>query len=75
MYKDETGDIVPAIVSEAIWDKANRILAQRSERMASDDRTSYQNKYRYSGKIICMEHHVPDVYKRQATFQGVLRWI
>jgi len=31
MFKDETGEIVPAIVSEEIWDKANAVLTRRSE--------------------------------------------
>ena len=31
MFKDETGEIVPAIVSEELWDKANEILKRRSE--------------------------------------------
>ena len=31
MFKDETGEIVPAIVSEKLWDQANAILARRSE--------------------------------------------
>jgi hypothetical protein len=31
MFKDETGDIVPALVSEEIWDKANVVLRRRSE--------------------------------------------
>lgn len=31
MFKDETGEIVPAIVSEEIWDKANEVLNRRSE--------------------------------------------
>ena len=31
MFKDETGEIVPAIVSEEIWDKANEVLQRRSE--------------------------------------------
>ena len=31
MFKDETGELVPALVSEEIWDKANEILARRSE--------------------------------------------
>ena len=30
MFKDESGEIVPAIVSEEIWDKANEILSRRS---------------------------------------------
>ena len=31
MFKDETGEIVPAIVSEEVWDRANEILKRRSE--------------------------------------------
>ena len=31
MFKDETGEIVPAIVTEEVWDKANEILKRRSE--------------------------------------------
>jgi methyl-accepting chemotaxis protein len=54
VYKDEEN--VPPIVTEEVWDKANQIIAQRSEKMSSEDRTSYNNKYAYSGKIICTEH-------------------
>ena len=31
MFKDETGDVVPAIVSEELWDQANEVLRRRSE--------------------------------------------
>ena len=31
MFKDETGEIVPAIVSEELWDEANAVLKKRSE--------------------------------------------
>jgi len=31
MFKDETGQIVPAIVSEELWEKANAVLLRRSE--------------------------------------------
>ena len=31
MFKDETGDIVPAIVSEELWKKANEVLRRRSD--------------------------------------------
>lgn len=57
LYKAE--DAVPAIVSEELWEKANFILKQRSDKMTAEDKTSYQNKYSYSGKIICSEHNVP----------------
>lgn len=57
LYKDEKS--VPPIVSEELWQKANDILLRRSEKLSSEDRTSYQNKYKYSGKVICGEHNVP----------------
>ena len=56
MYEDN--ESVPPIVSEEIWGKANRILENRVWKMANKG-TSYQNKYVYSGKIICMEHNTP----------------
>ena len=31
MFKDETGEIVPALVSEELWDAANAVLKKRSE--------------------------------------------
>ena len=31
MFKDETGEIVPAIIDEELWDKANAVLKKRSE--------------------------------------------
>ena len=31
MFKDETGEIVPAIVSEELWEQANQVLQKRSE--------------------------------------------
>ena len=35
MFKDETGQIVPAIVSEELWDRANEILKRRSDDVKS----------------------------------------
>lgn len=55
IYKDETGN-VPAIVDEQLWNKANAVLKKRSMKMSTEDKTSYQNKYLYSGKIICGKH-------------------
>lgn len=56
MYEDN--EAVPPIVSEELWDKANRILVERSSKVSSENKTSYQNKYLYSGKIVCGEHNV-----------------
>lgn len=52
-------DIVPPIVSEEIWNKANEILNYRRETVYLKKETSYQNKYKYSGKIYCKKHGTP----------------
>lgn len=54
MYKDE--EDVPPIVSEELWEKANKILAKRSKILKGDGHVSYNNKYTYSSKIICSKH-------------------
>lgn len=64
VYKDETA--CPPIVTDELWDKANAILEERSKKQSAADKTSYQNKYAYSGKIFCGEHNRPffhDIYK------------
>ena len=35
MFKDETGEIVPAIVSEEVWEAANAVLKRRSDDVKS----------------------------------------
>lgn len=50
-YRDEN---IPAIVSEEIWNKAQKILNERQVKYKQA--TSNQTKYKYSGKIICAEH-------------------
>ena len=57
MYEDH--EKVPPIVSEELWEKANAILAKRSAKQSAENKSSYQNKYPYSGKIICGVHHTP----------------
>ncbi len=54
MYEDN--EKVPPIVSAELWGKANSKLKERRAKMASTNQTSYQNKYLYSGKIVCSEH-------------------
>ena len=52
IYKDEN---IPAIVSEEVWDKANRLYEERSEKVKNKSQCT-QNRYTFSGKIICAEH-------------------
>ena len=52
MFKDESGEIVPAIVSEELWDAANAVLSRRST-----DVKQRQNQCRHAnlltGKLFC----------------------
>ena len=57
-YKDETGEIVPAIVSEEIWDKSNAIFRERSTAIKSRGR-SFKDKSVFTGKIWCKAHDKP----------------
>lgn len=52
VFKD---DNIPAIVSEDVWDNANRLLDCRGKSFKNRE-DAYQNRYTYSGKILCMEH-------------------
>ena len=58
LYKDETGEIVPAIVSEELWDKCNAIFKERSQAIKSRTR-SFKDKSVFTGKIWCKAHDVP----------------
>jgi DNA invertase Pin-like site-specific DNA recombinase len=62
MYKDETGDIVPAIVSEEIWEEANRVFKMRSEDVKTrQNKTVHQNLL--TSKLICA--HCGTAYYRK----------
>ncbi len=58
MYKDETGEVVPAIVSEELWDKCNMIFEQRSAVIKSRKR-SFKDTSVFTGKIWCAFHDKP----------------
>ena len=52
MFKDETGEIVPAIVSEELWDKANKILQKRSDDVKSRQGIC-NHRNLLTGKLFC----------------------
>ena len=62
MFKDETGEIVPAIVSEELWEQANAVLKRRSR-----DVKNRQNKCNHpnllTGKMYCT--HCGKLYYRK----------
>ena len=56
LYKCEDGSI-PAIISEELWDQANKILKSRTKAYKSNDYWSGGLKYAFSSKIYCQEHN------------------
>ena len=62
MFKDETGEIVPAIVDEDLWERANEVLSRRSK-----DVKQRQNLCNHpnlmTGKLVCT--HCGNSYYRR----------
>ncbi len=52
MFKDETGEIVPAIVSEDLWDQANAVLRRRSDDVKNRQGKCNHNNL-FTGKLFC----------------------
>ena len=64
MFKDETGEIVPAIVSEALWEEANGVLKRRSDDVKSRQGIcNHQNLL--TGKLYCT-HCGAAYYRRES---------
>ncbi|MBR2311036.1 MAG: recombinase family protein [Oscillospiraceae bacterium] len=64
MFKDETGQIVPAIVSEELWDRANEVLKRRSDDVKSRQGIcNHQNLL--TGKLFCT-HCGAAYYRRES---------
>ena len=76
MHKDETGEIVPALVSEKVWEKANEVLKKRS-----DDVKNRQNicnhKNLLTGKLHCTCCDTAYYRKESKDRQGNInnRWV
>ena len=64
MFKDETGEIVPAIVSEELWEKANSILRRRSEDVKNRQGVCNHPNL-LTGKLFCTSCGEP-YYRRES---------
>jgi hypothetical protein len=76
MFKDETGEIVPAIVSEEVWDKANEVLLRRSEDVKS--RQGICNHANLlTGKLYCTHCGAPYYRRESKNKDGVVnsKWV
>ena len=69
MYKDEEGETVPAIVSEELWEAANRVYRMRSK-MVKGRKSSCKKENLFTGKLICEEHQVPYWLKAKTDRSG-----
>lgn len=76
MYKDETGETVPAIVSEELWEKANEVLYMRSQDViTAQHKTVHQNLL--TGKLIC-SHCGKPYYRKDAVGKNgekISKWV
>ena len=76
MFKDESGEIVPAIVSEELWDKANVILTRRSDDVkARQGICNHANLL--TGKLFCTCCGEPYYRRESRDKQGNVnsRWV
>ena len=62
MFKDETGEIVPAIVDEELWEKANAVLRRRS-RDVKNRQNLCNHPNLLTGKMYCT--HCGKLYYRK----------
>ena len=76
MFKDETGEIVPAIVSEELWEKANVILLRRSEDVKNRQGICNTDNL-LTGKLYCTCCGTPYYRKESKCRKGVInsKWI
>ncbi len=60
IYKEQKG-YIPAIVTENIWDKANKIYESRKKHWnkINLNKEKYITKRTYTSKLICKEHNKP----------------
>lgn len=64
MFKDETGEIVPAIVSEELWEQANDVLQKRSEDVKNRQGIC-NHKNLLTGKLFCTHCGTP-YYRKES---------
>ena len=64
IFKDETGEIVPAIVSEELWERANTVLRKRSNDVKNRQGICNHPNL-FTGKLFCTHCGTP--YYRKAS--------
>lgn len=75
MYKDETGETVPALVSEELWQQANEVFRRRSLDVKGRRNCSTHRNI-YTGKLFCTVDGAP-YYCKDVHYKGtsVSKWL
>ncbi len=76
MFKDETGEIVPALVSEEVWERANEILERRSKDVK--ERQGICNHANLlTGKLFCAHCGAPYYRRESKSKDGTInsKWV
>ena len=75
IYKDRKG-IVPAIISEELWNKANQIYQERNQRWNKNvlNKEFYLENRSYTSKIFCKEHHTTFIRSASGKRKGNPVW-
>lgn len=76
MFKDETGELVPALVSEEVWEQANAVLRRRSEDVKA--RQGICNHVNLLTGKLCCTHCGTPYYRRASTARNgskSSRWV
>ena len=75
MYKDESGETIPPLVSEELWQKANEVFQRRSIDVKGR-RNCSTHKNVYTGKLFCTEDGAP-YYCKDVHYKGtsVSKWV
>ena len=68
---------IPPIVSEELWDAANKRLLQRKKTFGDDykDKKIYQNRYLFSAKIYCAHHNEVFHRRKQLKASDDVSWL
>lgn len=74
MYEDSSR--IPPIVSETLWDRANKRLESRKKQFGNDykDKEMYKNRYALSAKIYCGEHNEVFHRRKQCKSSNDITW-
>jgi len=75
LYRDETGEVVPPLVSEEVWEKANEVFRRRSIDVKGR-RNCSTHKNTYTGKLYCAADGAP-YYCKDVHYKGtdVSKWV